>query len=467
MRRLFQKTTRMRLNLCAILIAACQLEAQLPPASTAKIDDIAAQVLADTGAPSASVAVVKDGKIVHVKAYGNARLEPATPARSEMRYSIGSVSKQFMAAAILLLQNDGKLSLDDRVGRYLPDLTRANEITIRQLLSHTSGYQDYYPLDYVAPFMQRPVTAEGILDTWARKPLDFDPGTRWQYSNTNFVAAGRILEKVTGIPLWSFLEARVFRPLGMTSAIDLAQHDLAATDAAGYTRFGLGPLRPAPPEGRGWLFAAGELAMTAHDLALWDISLIEHTLLKPAALDTMMTPVRLKDGASTGYGLGVGTRGAGQHRKVSHGGAVSGFVSLNTVWPDEGTAVVVFTNLDGSNAPGAITDQIAPLLIAQAEDPHAAQELEAARQIFSGLQQGKIDRSLLTSDADAFFTPQVLSDAAASLKPVGTPDNFRQVSVELRGGMTYRHFEIRGKGKVLHLSTFTTPDGKLAQYLIQ
>jgi len=458
----------MKLLFCTILIAASPLiNAQFAPATTAKIDAIAERALADTSAPSVSVAVVKDGKIAYVKAYGNARLEPATPAQPDMRYPIGSVSKQFMASAILMLVEEGKLSLDDRVARFLPDLTRANEITIRELLTHTSGYQDYYPLDYVAPFMLKPVTAQEILDTWAKKPLDFDPGTRWQYSNTNFVVAGRILEKVTGMPLMSFLEARIFRPLGMTSPIDLAQKTLSASDAAGYTRFGLGPPRPVPPEGRGWLFAAGELAMTAHDLALWDISLIQHKLLKPALLDTMMTPARLKNGAPTGYGLGVGIRDAGGDPKLSHVGAVSGFVSENTVWPDQGVAVVVLSNLDGTNAPSAMTDQIAPLLLAEAEDPQAAQALEQARRIFGELQEGRIDRSLLTSDANAYFTPQVLSDAEQSLKPLGAPESFRQISVELRGGMTYRHFEIRSKGKPLHLSTFTAADGKLAQYLIQ
>jgi len=128
---------------------------------------------------------------------------------------------------------------------------------------------------------------------------------------------------------------------------------------------------------------------------------------------------------------------------------------------------VVFSNMDGSNATNAITEQIAPLLLAEVQDPRTAEELEQARRIFSALQQGKIDRRLLTSDADAYFTAQVLSDAAESLNPLGTPENFRQLSVELRGGMTYRHFEIRFKEKALHLSTLTTPDGKLAQYLIQ
>jgi D-alanyl-D-alanine carboxypeptidase len=458
---------RTLLLLAAVLAAARHLAAELAPGVAAKIDAAVEKVLAGSGAPSASIAVVKGGKLAYVKAYGTARLEPATPARAEMRYGIGSVSKQFLAGAILLLVEDGKLSLDDKVARYLPNLTRANEITIRQLLSHTSGYQDYYPLDYVAPFMRKPVTATDILDRWARKPLDFDPGTRWQYSNTNYVAAGRIIEQVTGSPLMTFLQARILRPLGMQTAIDLVQTPLRPSDPAGYTRFALGPLRPVAPEGPGWLFAAGELAMTAHDLALWDLGLIERKTLKPATLDTMMTPVRLQNGTPTNYALGVGVTNAGGHPKLQHGGAVSGFVSLNTVWPDEGAAVVVLMNVDGSSAPGVITDQIAPLLLAEVEDPQAARELEQARRIFAGLQEGKIDRSLLTSDADAYFTPQVLQDASASLKPLGNPESFRQTSVQLRGGMTYRHFEIGFKSKSLRLSTFTAADGKLAQYLIQ
>ncbi|MDX6499776.1 MAG: D-alanyl-D-alanine carboxypeptidase, partial [Blastocatellia bacterium] len=118
-------------------------QGQLPSDLTDKIDKVATDTLAKTGVPSASVAIVKDGQVVYVKAYGDARLDPKTPATPQMRYSIGSISKQFTAAAILLLQEQGKLSLDDKVAKYVPNLTRANEVTIRQLLSHTSGYQDY------------------------------------------------------------------------------------------------------------------------------------------------------------------------------------------------------------------------------------------------------------------------------------------------------------------------------------
>lgn len=451
----------------AFAAASATGAAQLPAATTAKIDEIAARALADTRAPSISVAIVQGGKIAYEKAYGQARLDPAVDARPEMRYSIGSVSKQFLAVAILLLAQDGKLSLDDRVSRYFPDLTRAGEITIRQLLSHTSGYQDYYPQDYVPPLMKEPVTAQKILDEWAKKPLDFDPGTRWQYSNTNYVIAGRIVEKVTGEALFSFLSKRILRPLGLNSAIDLDAQPLGPTDAAGYTRFVFGPARPAPAEGRGWLYAAGELAMTAHDLALWDISLMEHKLLNPASLDVMFTPARLRNGTPTGYALGVEVLNSGGHPKVIHDGAVAGFVSLNTLWPDQGAAIVVLANMDGSGSTWAITNQAAPLLLANADESRADQALQQARQILADLAKGKIDRSLLAPDADAYFTPQALDDAAASLKELGPPESVRQTSSELRGGMTSRHFLVKFKYASFELGTLTLPDGKLEQFLIQ
>ena len=456
------------LILTTVLLATANLRAQLPPSTISQIDALATKALADSGTPSLSIAVVKEGQIAYVKSYGNARLAPLTPATLEMRYAIGSVSKQFMACAILLLVQDGKLSLDDPVSRFFPSLTRAREITIRELLSHTSGYQDYYPLDYVAPFMLQPVTAEDILTRWARKPLDFDPGTEWQYSNTNYVVAGRILETVAGEPLFAFLQQRIFGPLAMKSVIDLDAQALGAADAAGYTRFGLGPARPAQPEARGWLFAAGELAMTARDLAAWNQSLLQGKLLKPASLEAMTTPARLKNGAPEPYALGVGVTNWAGYPKLSHGGAVSGFVSYNTVWLGQGAAVAALTNMDGSPIAASVANKIGPLLLGEKQDPHAADKLEEARRVFSGLQEGKIDRSILSPDADAYFTAQVLADAASSLKPLGTPTSFEQVSFRLRGGMSLRTFNIKfAAGKTLELTTFYTPEGKIAEYLIQ
>src|SRR6202140_205222 len=277
----------MRVAPFLFLFAAAPLVAQDPAA----IDKAVGELLTKSGAPSASIAIVKDGKITYEHAYGLAKVDPPTPATSQMRYSIGSISKQFTASAILMLAEEGKLSLDDKVGRWVPDLTRANEVTIRQILSMTSGYQDFWPQDYVMPMMLEPATAQQIMNGWARKPLDFDPGTKWQYSNTNYVIAGLIVEKASGKPLLQFLRQRVFKPLGMETVTDTDQAKLPAGDPEGYFRYALGPLRPAPKEGKGWMFAAGELAMTAEDLEKWNISVIKQTLLKPASYHALETEV--------------------------------------------------------------------------------------------------------------------------------------------------------------------------------
>jgi D-alanyl-D-alanine carboxypeptidase len=146
----------------------------------ARIDATAQRALDQTGVPSASIAIVQGGKIVYTHAYGKAKLEPVVAAEPSMRYSVGSISKQFTAAAILLLEQQGKLSIGDPVSKFIPGLTRGNEVTIRMLLSHTAGYQDFWPEDYVMPPMLEATTAQHILDVWAKKPLDFDPGTKWQ-----------------------------------------------------------------------------------------------------------------------------------------------------------------------------------------------------------------------------------------------------------------------------------------------
>jgi len=452
------------LAFCAVLPA--QAQSTLSAEVRQNIDKLATDALASTGVPSASVAIVKDGQIVYLQAYGQARIEPRTPAKPEMRYSIGSISKQFTVTAILLLQEQGKLSLDDKVSRFVPNLTRANEVTIRQLLSHTSGYQDFWPQDYMMPFIIQPTTAESIMDRWARKPLDFDPGTQWQYSNTNFVIAGVIVEKASGMPFIQFLREKVLAPAGIRNAADTDQEKLGAGDPTGYIRYGLGPLRPAPEEGKGWMFAAGELAMSAEDLARWDISIIEQTVLKPSSYREFETEVLLKNGVGTKYGLGVDVGEEAGHRMLSHGGEVSGFTAENIVFPDDRMAVVALTNQDAASAAGEIARSISRSLL-MTDDPEGRRRLEQARAIFDGLQHGTIDRSLFTDDANFYFSEQALKDFASGFAPLGSPQEFTQVAQELRGGMTMRAYRIKFASKTLRAWTYEMPGGKLEQYQVE
>jgi D-alanyl-D-alanine carboxypeptidase len=451
--------------LAALLVvsaAQAQTVDTIDSALKARIDRIANQVLQLRGVPSASVAVVQNGKLVYTHAYGLAHTAPPVTATPEMRYSIGSVSKQFTAAAILLLQQQGKLSLDDPIGKYVPGLTRGDEVTIREILSHTSGYQDYWPEDYLMTPMMQPTTAQQILDTWAKKPLDFEPGTQWQYSNTNYVIAGLIVEKVSGQKLMDFLEEHIFRPLGMHSVWDSDETKLTQPDATPYIRAALGPLRLAPKEGRGWMFAAGELAMTPHDLALWDQSLIARSILSPESYKEMFTEVKLKDGKGTHYGLGVEVTERNGLRSIEHSGEVTGFVSDNEVLIDNGVAVAVLTNHMGGGA-----EEIAQLVAATvAGNSNQSPAEKQALDIYRDLQQGRINRSLLAPNLNDYFDAQTIADFQSSLAPLGEPLVFHQNREMLRGGMTFRAFQIVYPGRRLALTTYTYPDGKLEQYLI-
>jgi CubicO group peptidase (beta-lactamase class C family) len=211
------------------------------------------------------------------------------------------------------------------------------------------------------------------------------------------------------------------------------------------------------------MFAAGELAMTAHDLALWDESLIAQTVLKPESYKQMFTEVKLKDGKGTHYGLGVDVVDRDGHRSIEHSGEVSGFVADNIVMVDDGVAVAVLTNQDAVGAASMIARLAVPVV---AEYPPTDAEKQAIA-IFRELQQGRIERSLLAPNLSDYFTAEALADFRESLAPLGEPLSFRQAgSDSLRGGMTFRSFQIVYPGKRLRLTTFTYPDGKLEQYLI-
>jgi D-alanyl-D-alanine carboxypeptidase len=256
----------------------------------------------------------------------------------------------------------------------------------------------------------------------------------------------------------------------MTGVFNSDASRLPANDPMGYYRHALGPLRPAPKEGQGWMFAAGELAMPASDLALWNISMMNRTLLAPASYDAMFAEVKLKDGKGTGYGLGVQVGDRNGHRFIEHSGEVSGFVAENIVFPEDKVAVTVLTNEDASSAAGALGRKIAPLVLGGTSDMGANAETAAAEKraldIFAGLQDGKLDRSQLTAFCDAYFTQEAVEDFASSLKPLGAPTSFKQVSEGKRGGMTFRVFNVGFPGRQVRVTVYEMPDGKLEQYLV-
>ena len=447
--------------LAALLLPAAAGAQPLTSAEAAKVDAVVADTLKATGVPSASIAIVRDGKIAFTKAYGNATLDGKAATAAD-KYPIASISKQFTAAAILLLADEGKLSLDDPIAKWVPGITDGDRITIRQLLSHTAGLQDYWPQDYSFPAMLKPTTPQGIVDRWAKKPLDFAPGTQWQYSNTGYVVAGMIVEKAAGEPLLAFLTRRVFEPLG-THPVN---QDKAVGPGypTGTHRFALGPVHATPAAADGWFFAMGELAMTATDLAKWDVARIDRTILPASDWTTQETPVALTSGASTGYGLGVEVTTEKKQRAIEHDGEGAGFLSHNIVFPETKDAIVVLVNADFGDAEGQIADGIEdkvlfpppPGLAAANEDAETAR----ARGVFDQLTAGHIDEALLTADARYYFTPTALGDYARSLSVLGKPKSFTAPrGPRLRGGFVNRNYIVDYGTRKLAIVTYAEPGG--------
>jgi D-alanyl-D-alanine carboxypeptidase len=427
-----------------------------------------AELLKESGAPSVSVAIVEHGSLVYAKAFGNAALSPVRAADASTRYFVGSVSKQFTAAAILLAAEDGKLSLEDRVSKYYPELTRAGDITLRQLLAHSSGYEDFAPQDYSIPEWAHPTTPDAVIRAWAQKPLDFEPGTRWQYSNTNYVLAARILEKATGESLIPFLKRRIFDPLGMTTATD-GYLDRRPSDAVPYTRYALGPSRPATPEAPGWYYGAAQLAMTPSDLARWDIAVLRHRILSEKSFGDFTGEVRLGNGDLTHYALGLHLDDMDRIPRVSHSGEVSGFLTENAIFPTRDAAVIVCTNEDSVFVFETIANQVSRWLLepetrVAAEVPPA--ELKQVGSILDGLRHGRIDRTLLTPNANFYFSDIALGDIRTSLGPLGAVKSIERTLERQRGGMTFRRYHAQlGKGS-LDITVYLTPQGRYEQFLV-
>jgi D-alanyl-D-alanine carboxypeptidase len=237
---------------------------------------------------------------------------------------------------------------------------------------------------------------------------------------------------------------------------------LGDTDPTGYLRYALGPPRPAPKEGKGWLFAAGELAMTAEDLARWNLGMLQQKLLRPESYRKMQTEVVLPKGAGIGYGLGIGVRMRGAHRVLQHGGEVSGFTATNMVFPDDGLAVTVLVNQDSIDTSETIAGRIADLLLAGGAPAAEAR----ARRILEGLQAGRLDRSELTANASSYFTDEAVKDFASSLAPLGALKEIRQTQSNERGGMTFRLFEVKFPSKTLAIWERDLPDGRIEQFQV-
>ena len=439
---------------------------QLVPIDTARVDSIIRTQMADKHIIGVSVGIMQNGKVVFARGYGVADLESGRPVTPRTMFGIGSVTKQFTCSALLMLEERKKLSMRDPVSKYFPALTRAKDITLLDLGGHLSGYRDYYPLDYVNREMAEPASADRIINRYATRPLDFEPRSRYSYSNTGYLIMGRVVEKVSGEPFALFLNTRIFTPLKLSHTTYGPGSD-GLDRARGYTSFGLADQILAEPEAAGWAGAAGDIWSTPTDLLRWDQALLNHTLISPSSYATLATPQRLSDGRTSGYGCGESVNDRGPALTLSHGGAVSGFVAQNTIIPSTRSALVVLSNSDFSPT-GALNQELLAKLMPPSPDVPAMRglpALDAAKKFLSELEQGTVDRSTISADFDAYLTPAKVAQAQRALNGLGRISLIRVAGLRERGGMEVAIVRFNVGSTEAQGLMYRTPDGKIEEFL--
>ncbi len=334
---------------CAFLLALTLLGVGPRPMTRGlekSIAVIATRALHEQNVPGIAVAISEHGHVVYARGFGKRSVDDNLPVDAETSFRIGSITKQFTSSSIMLLQQAGRLNIDDKLATYLPNAPHANEVTLRELLTHTSGIPGYTELESFDAASKLPTTPSRIVATIASEPLAFAPGTDWEYSNTNYILLGMVVQRVTGEPYEEFVTDRLLRPLGL-SHIRFWNPLLVHHDAAmGYSSLPFEPAIHTSDWNWGWAWAAGGLDADAADLARWDAALDSGKVVSPSSFAQMSTPAKLKNGKSTGYGFGLGVPTFLKRKAVAHSGGVPGFITDNFTIPQDGVAVVVFGNSD-------------------------------------------------------------------------------------------------------------------------
>lgn len=380
-------------------LAAPAVTAPLPADQTKKIGADVERALHRFGAPGAAVLVLQYGHVSYVGAFGLRDPARKLPVRPDTYFEIGSITKQFTAASILQLQEAGKLQIDKPLADYLPDAPHAREVTLRQLLAHTSGLHDYLdlPADQTDRLVTRPVSYADLIARVASLPLDFKPGSRWAYSNTGYLLLGKVIEVVSGEPYRDYLQRHIFDQLHMTATYTTADEPHLPNMAAGY-RHANGAVEHAPIIDPSWGGAAGFLVTTVGDLAKWDSALQGGKVVSSESYHQMTTALGTTETGSADYGLGLFVGSMFDQPRIGHTGGSIGFTTADEYYPRQQTRIIAFTNLgdDAPEAGEALTNivfaDLYPSIVANAQRPAPGEDARISRVVLSAfgeLQTGK------------------------------------------------------------------------------
>jgi D-alanyl-D-alanine carboxypeptidase len=414
--------------------------------------------------PGLSMAVVRDGKVVKSKAYGAANLETETPATPATVYKIASVSKQFLAAGIMLLVQQGKIGLDDPLTKYIEDIPKSWEgITLTHLLTHTSGIARESP-----GFDPLKVQADAdVIKATYSLPLTSAPGARWAYSNINYYCLAEVIRKTTGEPWSKFIADNIFAPTGMTATRTTTATDIVPNRATGYSSREKGfanaelwlALRP-----------SGAFLSTVLDLAKWDAALYSDSVLSSASRSKMWTPVRLNDGTTSHYGFGWFLDSIQGHQRIHHGGGVPGFACEFDRFVDDKLTVILMANIGGRdlgdlavNVAGFYVPALMPPPIKPVPDPEP-QMTAQVKAIVMDLAQGKLDSSPFTPEMATRVRNGLQGGGYAFLTNFGARRAFYFIERITQGGETSYRYYLAYPRLDLFVECTRGPDNKIAKF---
>jgi CubicO group peptidase (beta-lactamase class C family) len=430
---------------------------------TSAIDDYVQAEMNRQHIPGVSLAVVKNGEVVLAKGYGFSNLEHQVPVKPATIFQSGSMGKQFTATAVMMLIEEGKVSLDEKISKYLGEVPEAwQNITVRHLLTHTSGLTDY-PADFD---FRRDYTEDELLKRAQAIKPDFKPGEKWQYSNLAYVTLGILIHKVSGKFYGDLLQERIFKPLGMTTTRIISETDIVPNRAAGY-RFINNEWK-----NQNWVSpslnttADGALYFTVLDVAKWDAALYGETLLKKTSFEQMWTPVTLNNNKTYDYGFGWSLGRINGHRIIEHGGAWQGFTSYIARYVDDKLTVIVLDNLAGGNC-GKIARHVAaifnPELARKGIADKEPQVTTMVKELFQKLSDGTADQSLFTDEFRTQITPARTERIARMLKSLGTLNKVELVERGDKDGDRVYGYQLSYEKGNRFFKLSLTKDNKIAE----
>jgi CubicO group peptidase (beta-lactamase class C family) len=452
-------------RLTAILFAACLALGSADSARADDLDDLIAAQMQWQRIPGLSVAVVKDGAIVRAKGYGLANIETNTPATAETVYKIGSLSKQFIAGAVLLLSQDAKLGLDEPVSSYLPNTPDAwRSITIRHLLTHTSGLVREIP-DF-DPF--KPQSDAEVIKVVAQLPLNFIPGEKWAYSNVGYYVLAEIITTVSGRPWPEYVSSRIFVPAAMAATRPTTM-EIVPHRAGGYSRQ-RGKLRNADD----WpvLRPSGAFLSTVRDLAEWDEALTANLLLEPTSREEMWTPVTLAGGGTHPYGFGWFVDAVNGHPRVRHDGGLPGFASDFERYPEDKLTVILLANRDNLDL-GDLANKVAgfyqPALLHAAEpampdaDPATTRRI---RTIIEDFSNNRLTAEPFTAPLGQALVAEMKSGFGETLRSLKDIESFELLEFQRVGDERNYRYRLVYHHVPLFVTCTINPEDEISKFAI-